>query len=140
MLWNKGCILCWNPDRMEKIEISSENDPLINAQIHFLSHIHNLKKINVRKASCLIDGSSVYWTYEICGNFFADESAESEIEKDSWIISTTGHAFGEWRIIREATETEAGLETRICENDSTHEEFREIPKISRLVLPILNAR
>ena len=38
-----------------------------------------------------------------------------------------GHAYGDWRVIKEATCTATGMEERVCANDSTHVEQREIP-------------
>ena len=39
--------------------------------------------------------------------------------------NATGHSFGEWKVVKEATETEAGKETRSCGCGAT--ESREIP-------------
>lgn len=41
-------------------------------------------------------------------------------------IPALGHAYGEWTTIKSATCTEAGLEQRVCANDATHIETREI--------------
>ena len=38
-----------------------------------------------------------------------------------------GHAYGNWQIIEEASCTAAGVEERVCANDPTHVEQREIP-------------
>ena len=38
-----------------------------------------------------------------------------------------GHAYGDWQVIKEASCAEAGVEERVCANDPTHVEQREIP-------------
>ena len=48
------------------------------------------------------------------------------------VIPATGHSWGEWTVVKEATEEEKGLEQRICANDSSHEETRTIPKLSHV--------
>ncbi len=40
-----------------------------------------------------------------------------------------GHAYGDWQVIKEATCAEAGVEERVCANDPTHVEQREIPAL-----------
>ena len=47
-------------------------------------------------------------------------------------ISATGHNWGEWTIVKAATETETGQRTRICKNDATHTENEEIPKLTHI--------
>ena len=42
-------------------------------------------------------------------------------------IPALGHDWGEWEVTTEATCDEAGVETRVCKNDETHVETREIP-------------
>lgn len=63
-------------------------------------------------ATCTEDGSAVY-TCEIC------------LQEVTETIPATGHDYGEWEIITSSTCKEAGLEYRICKNDSTHEEYRK---------------
>ncbi|MDO4381108.1 MAG: leucine-rich repeat protein [Clostridia bacterium] len=41
-------------------------------------------------------------------------------------IKALGHAFGEWEVVTPATCTEKGLEKRVCENDASHVEEKDI--------------
>ncbi|MCR5118476.1 MAG: hypothetical protein K6B44_02505 [Lachnospiraceae bacterium] len=43
-------------------------------------------------------------------------------------IPALGHDWGEWKVTKEATETEEGEEERVCKRDPSHKETRVIPK------------
>ncbi|MDD7772166.1 MAG: S-layer homology domain-containing protein, partial [Firmicutes bacterium] len=57
---------------------------------------HSLTKTEAKQPTCTEAGNSEYWTCDLCGKFFSDENGTTEIEKDSWLISATGHTPGEW--------------------------------------------
>ena len=79
-------------------------------------------------------------TYTVTFNVSADTSitvapnwgtaANHDIENG--VITATGHAWGEWTVTTAATCTEKGIETRICANDSSHTETREIPALGHI--------
>ena len=46
---------------------------------------------------------------------------------DGAYIPAKGHAWSDWEVIKPATETEEGEETRVCGNDPSHTEVRVIP-------------
>ena len=75
---------------------------------------HTLTKTASTKPTCTEAGNSEYWTCSVCGKFFSDENGTTEIEKDSWIISATGHSFGDWTVTKEPTCTEEGEQMRVC--------------------------
>ncbi len=52
---------------------------------------HTLTETTAVAADCVNPGNSAYWTCSECGKFFSDAQGTIEIEKDSWIISATGH-------------------------------------------------
>lgn len=54
---------------------------------------------------------------------------EKEISRDAKEIPATGHEWGEWKVNKEATETEEGSKTHTCKNDPTHTETVPIPVI-----------
>ena len=43
-------------------------------------------------------------------------------------VPALGHAWGDWTVIKEATEEEEGQEKRICAHDSSHTETRMLPR------------
>ncbi|MBO5564382.1 MAG: hypothetical protein J5935_02075 [Lachnospiraceae bacterium] len=56
---------------------------------------------------------------EVCG---------TELDKVKTDIPATGHDWGEWQVVKEASENEEGREERVCKNDASHVETRPIPK------------
>ena len=46
------------------------------------------------------------------------------------IIPATGHAWGEWTITKEPTQTETGTAERICSNDSSHKDTATLPVLT----------
>ncbi|MBQ3899912.1 MAG: fibronectin type III domain-containing protein, partial [Lachnospiraceae bacterium] len=66
-------------------------------------------------ATCTEKGEATY-VCKVCG------------EKEVMPSDPTGHKWGEWTVTKAATETEEGVETRVCKNDSSHKETRAIPK------------
>ena len=75
---------------------------------------HTLTKTASTKPTCTEAGNSEYWTCSVCGKYFSDENGTTEIEKDSCIISATGHSFGDWTVTKEPTCTEEGEQMRVC--------------------------
>lgn len=44
-------------------------------------------------------------------------------------IPALGHDYGEWTVVKQATQDEEGAEQRVCSRDSSHVETRPIPKL-----------
>ena len=49
-----------------------------------------------------------------------------ELERHEGMIEPLGHDWGEWETVKEPTETEPGLQQRVCRRDPSHVETREI--------------
>ncbi|MBD8940419.1 MAG: hypothetical protein EGR73_09000 [Lachnospiraceae bacterium] len=79
---------------------------------------HQEKEIAEIPATCTETGRSAGTECSVCGLVL---SGEEEIQ-------ALGHDYGEWIIIREATDMEEGLEEQICSRDSSHTQIRNIPK------------
>ena len=56
---------------------------------------HNLEHHDAQAASCTANGNSAYWSCSGCGKYFSDAEGTTEIATDSWVITATGHAWGE---------------------------------------------
>ena len=99
--------------------------------IPVLEHKHVLTKVAAVAQTCTEDGNIEYWICDggenPCGKYFADENGKNTIEKKDTVVKATGHDWGEWKVTKEATETEEGIETRTCKRDSSHAETRAIP-------------
>ena len=59
---------------------------------------------------------------------------ESAISKEEEILPKTGHLFRDenWKVVKEPTETEEGLEERYCLNCLKERQTRVIPKLSHI--------
>lgn len=92
---------------------------------------HELVHIDELAATCTADGNDGYYKCSVCDKYFTDALGTSEIVDKTCVVRTaTGHTWGEWTVTTPATEDSVGEETRICENDSTHTETRETPKLT----------
>ena len=45
-------------------------------------------------------------------------------------LSATGHAWGAWNVTKKPTATETGTAERICGNDSSHKDIKELPALT----------
>ena len=72
------------------------------------AHYHNFKLTDTVEATCEKEGSKIYTCS--CG------------ETKTEIIAKTAHKYGDWEIIKEATETDTGLKSHkctVCGNEET---------------------
>ena len=122
------CSLCHKKfvqDETEYYEVEPES--LIIDAYH-----KNLVLIAEVPATCSAFGVRSYYTCSNCNKYFSDANGEHEItDLAAWKagdgrIEKTPHDWGEWIVVRAATETEDGLEERVCKFDNTHKEQRAI--------------
>ncbi len=59
---------------------------------HTNTHDHDLTKVTAVAPTCEMAGNSEYYTCS-CGKYFSDADAKTEIAKDSWVLSATGHTY-----------------------------------------------
>ena len=94
-------------------------------------HKH-LDAVGETPATCSAFGVQAYYTCTHCGKNFTDAAGENEIaDLNAWKagagkIEKAPHNWGEWTVVREATQTQDGLEERVCLNNSEHKEQRSI--------------
>ena len=81
------------------------------------------KEIITITPTCTEKGHATYQC-EWCGEY--DESRGGENGTD---LDATGHDWGDWTVETPATCEEKGVEKRICKNDSTHFERRNIKEL-----------
>ncbi|WP_248921888.1 Cna B-type domain-containing protein [Olsenella intestinalis] len=115
-----------------------EHDPL-HVQFRIvpkLNHVHGLTHVEARDATCTEDGNIEYWRCtegeDPCGLCFADEGGTDWVHEEATVVHATGHDWGDWRIVKPATESEKGEMLRICHNDFTHMQTRDIPKVGHI--------
>ena len=75
---------------------------------------------NMISATCTTGGG--YDTVTYCSRC-ADELSRTHVT-----LNATGHSWGEWEVITEATYESEGLMRRVCQNDASHVEERVIPR------------
>ena len=101
-------------------------------QLAIASYHKNLKVFSEYPATCSDYGVRAYYYCSHCNKYFSDENGTTEItDLTAWKagagkIEKTPHNWGPWTVVREATETEDGLEERVCSYDNTHKEQRAI--------------
>ena len=123
---------------------------------------HNYQKKVVDQATCLDWGLAEY-TCSRCGSKYQDEIAPLGHKWGGWIVDTPStcvsygthyhvcqrcgakewernyadglgdHDWGEWKVIAQPGLGTTGLEERVCKNDASHKEQREIPAITVVV-------
>ena len=104
----------WDPEIPEHM-------PAENTTIKATWHKHvagEPKEENIVKPTCEENGSYEHVVYcSECGE---------EMSRDKKTTKALGHVWNEWNITKTATCCEEGVEERICERDSSHEERRII--------------
>ena len=76
---------------------------------------------NVTAATCTSNGGYDEAVYcAVC---------DTELSRTRVQTPATGHVWGEWQVIKQATATEEGLMRRTCANDPNHFEEEIIPKL-----------
>lgn len=75
---------------------------------------HELKEVPGKAANCLEDGVETYWMCDSCGSMYSDKEQATMITEPV-VIKATGHKFGEWKVIKEATASEKGEKQRTCQ-------------------------
>lgn len=82
---------------------------------------HNLVKIEYKAPTCTVNGNEEYWTCDTCGKYFSDANGDTEIAKDSWIISAINHDWND-AVYTWSDDGSTCTATRTCKNDSAHTE------------------
>ena len=91
-------------------------------------HVHAPKLVEEKEATCTEAGNKTYYKCS-CGKWFEDLTANVEItDKSSVIIKALGHNWDEGVVTTEPTETEEGVRTFTCRNDSSHKRTEVIPR------------
>ena len=79
--------------------------------------VHTPKK----DATCTADENEEYWTCETCGKYFSDANGNTEIAKDSWIISAINHNWND-AVYTWSDDGSTCTAARTCKNDKSHTE------------------
>ena len=91
---------------------------------HYITHAEGTP------ATCTEEGVREQWVYTDAGGnvSYTDQYLTEIITDKDMIIPAMGHEWGEWVVVKEATEDEEGLERRVCKHNPEHIEERNTPK------------
>lgn len=96
---------------------------------------NHLTKTSAKAASCTAAGNSEYYTCT-CGKFYSDANATKQIEKDSWVVAATGHAYGtpkyDWKAVSGGYTCTA---TRVCSHNENHKETETVTASYKVTTP-----
>ena len=87
-----------------------------------------------KDATCTVDGTEEYWTCEICGKHFEDESGTIPTTPEENKIQATGHSYGEpvWHWAEDGKTCKV---TFTCEKDENHKKTPEVKVTSAVKTP-----
>lgn len=99
---------------------------------YLLTHTHTLTHYDDVAATCTKSGTGEYWKCEgtgSCGKMFSDENGTVEITAVP-AIEAKGHKYGKWEITTVPTLEAKGEAVRVCQNDVTHKDIKELPVLT----------
>ncbi|MCI8507033.1 MAG: hypothetical protein HFJ06_00510 [Lachnospiraceae bacterium] len=98
-----------------------------------ISHTHTLTHYDGVAATCTESGTGEYWKCEgteSCGKMFGDENGTMEITDVPAGEEAKGHSYSKWEITISPTLEAKGEAVRVCQNDETHKEVKELPMLT----------
>ena len=114
----------------ERNYLDKNGDGMAASSVGCSLTVHSHTLTHVEAASfCETQGNIEYWRCETCGKYYSDAVAENEISADDIVVSPTGHAWGKWSVLTEASCDVAGLRARVCANDPSHIDNETIPPL-----------
>ena len=106
---------------------------IVTVVIPALGHIHKLIHHNVQAATCTEPGTGEYWKCEgtgSCGKMFGDGNGTVEIADVPAGEDAIGHRYGKWEITNPPTLEANGKAVRVCQNEESHKEIKELPNLT----------
>lgn len=99
---------------------------------------HKLILHEEKAPACEEEGNRAYWQCGVCGRYFADEAAGTEIEERSWVIAPLGHSLTA-HAAKEPTCTEEGntayWQCTVCGKYFADEDGSEVLSENAWILP-----
>ncbi|MBQ3755110.1 MAG: InlB B-repeat-containing protein, partial [Clostridia bacterium] len=119
----KGNIAYWHCSDCDKYFSDENGEHEITLESTVLEKIaHTLVYDPAVPATCTESGLTAGSHCSVCGTVLISQE----------VVPALGHDFGEWQVVTPATETEEGLERRVCSRDANHFEERTIPVIGHV--------
>ena len=90
---------------------------------------HQMVCTKRKAATCTALGNIKYYTCGVCGEIYRDKNGAEELSEGDLTLPALGHDWTEWETEKEATESEEGLQSRFCRNDTSHKQTMILPVI-----------
>ena len=114
----------WKCDVCGKCFSNADGETEITEASTVIPAHHTLSKVNAIAETCTENGNNEHWKCDVCGKCFSDADAQTEITEASTVISSLGHDWSEWIVIKKPTASEDGEAQRACNRDDSHTETR----------------
>lgn len=119
----------------QKIQATTIDPKHLSTTMIEIEAMHDLKEVDEKAATCTEGGWLKHYYCQACGTRFDASDKAKEVSEEDVMIPAPGHDWivdddtdeDGWKVTKEATEEEAGEETRVCKNDPSHIETRVIP-------------
>ena len=116
-LGEKAVTLTYEPDDVFDIDEGNIYFDVENGAVNIVNCLHKNSEVRNAKAATCTEKGYTGDTYCLsCGKKIADGEEIPELN----------HKWGEWTVTSDPTCTEKGVETRVCVNDPSHIETRDI--------------
>ena len=93
------------------------------------AHVHTMVKTDAKASTCKEQGNNEYYTCTGCDKVYKDAEGKTETTVAAETLPLADHTWGEWTEVKAATETEKGLEERVCSVCGA-KETRDIPVLA----------
>ena len=115
---NKPITITYNQENVYNIDEEDVEFEIVNGNVAVTNNCaHATTEIkDAVAATCTVSGYTGDTYCTVCGAKIADGS----------VINASGHAWGDWVETTAPTCTANGIETRVCANDASHTETREV--------------
>ena len=121
-----GNMLTIQPEEGEGYMMASLNVLAVVADIEAR---HEIEEVAAVEETCDTDGNIAYYKCTGCDKYFADATLSSEITDKTSVVVKAAHDWDEWFNETEPDFGSAGLRTRICKRNDSHQEHEEIPAL-----------
>ena len=119
----EGNIAYWHCTECDKYFSDENGENEITLEETVLEKIaHTVVNDPAVPATCTEKGLTAGSHCSVCGTVLAEQE----------VAPALGHTWGEWQVVTPATETQEGLERRVCSRDNNHFEERSIPVIGHV--------
>ena len=106
--------------------INNNGDRVYSDWITISATKHDMRHYDAQAPSgCTTDGWKEHYKAIDCDKYFSDAEGTNQVTFES-LIDRAEHDWGDWTDSELPTDTEAGVQQRVCKNDASHVETRPL--------------